>query len=279
MSEPLTIAAAQSRIEPDVHANGRHIRDLVRQAADRGARLVQFPEGALSGYVKAQVTGWDDVDWAAVRGEIEATAALCAALGVWVVVGCNHRLTPPHRPHNSLYVISDKGRVETRYDKRLLSFAEINDWYSPGFEPCVFEAGGYRFGCALCIEIHFTEIFTEYERLGVDAVLFSTYAEDPMFRVQAQGHAAGNNMWISLVTPAQCSPGLASGLIGPDGGVIASCDRDGEPGLAYAVLDRAAAEFDIALNKARPWRTRARNGRIYQERRVDDARSRDRTAI
>ena len=279
MDQPLTVAVAQSRIVADVRENGRHVRDLLRRAAADGARLVQFPEGALSGYVKAQVAAWETVDWPALAEEIAATAALCGELGVWAVVGCNHRLTPPNRPHNSLLVLSDRGRVAGRYDKRLLSFSEISDWYTPGFEPCVFEAGGYRFGCALCIEIHFTEIFAAYERLGVDAILFSAYAKDPMFRVQAQGHAAGNNVWIGLATPAQCSPGLASGWIGPDGGVVTSCDRDGEPGLAYAVLDRRAAEFDIPLTKARPWRTRARQGDIYRAARVDDPRSRDRTIV
>lgn len=277
MSQPFPIAAAQSRIGRDVRENGRHICDLAAQAAGGGAKLVQFPEGALSGYVKAQVKSWEDVDWPAVREEIEAIAAFCAQRGLWVVVGCNHRLTPPHRPHNSLLVISDQGRVETRYDKRLLSYSEINDWYTPGFEPCVFDVGGYRFGCALCIEVHFAEIFAEYERLGVDAVLFSAYAEDPMFRVQAQGHAAGNNIWIGLVVPAQCSPGLASMLIGPDGNIVAACAGNGEPGLAHAVLDRRAPNFDIAINKARPWRATARLGDIYARRRVDDPRSRDRT--
>lgn len=29
-----------------------------------------------------------------------------------------HPLTPPNRPHNSLYVVNDKGRLVTRYDKR-----------------------------------------------------------------------------------------------------------------------------------------------------------------
>jgi hypothetical protein len=31
------------------------------------------------------------------------------------VLGSAHPLTPPHRPHNSLYVISDQGHVVNRY--------------------------------------------------------------------------------------------------------------------------------------------------------------------
>src|SRR4051794_30635780 len=102
----LTIASAQSHITADVHANGLHVRELMTKAKALGARLVHFPEGALSGYVKTEIQTWDAVDWPALHAELEATAAHASELGVWVVLGANHRLTPPHRPHNSLYVIS-----------------------------------------------------------------------------------------------------------------------------------------------------------------------------
>jgi hypothetical protein len=42
-------------------------------------------------------------------------------------------------------------------------------------------------------------------------------------------------------------------------------------------LDRAAPEFHIALDLARPWRTQANQDDIYRNRRVEDARSTDRT--
>jgi predicted amidohydrolase len=71
-------------------------------AADSGARLIHLPEGALSGYVKTQITSWDVVDWEAQRAALEQVMRAAARLRLWVVVGCNHRLTPPHRPHNSL---------------------------------------------------------------------------------------------------------------------------------------------------------------------------------
>ena len=148
----------------------------------------------------------------------DATADLARELGLWVVVGSSHRLTPPHRPHNSLYVISDRGEVATRYDKRFLSHTEITGWHTPGREPCVFEVDGWRFGCALCIEVHFPEVFREYAELGVDCVLFSAYADDPMFGIQAQGYAASHSYWVSVSIPTQMSRGLTSRLIAPTRG-------------------------------------------------------------
>lgn len=277
--ESIRIAMVQSSITRDVRANGAEIRRMMALAAQAGAALVQFPEGALSGYIKAQINAWEEVDWHAQRAELEATMQAAQRLGVWVVLGCNHRLTPPARPHNSLYVISPEGRIATRYDKRRCSNSEISDWYSPGFEPIVFEAGGFRFGCALCIEIQFPDLFMEYERLGADAVLFSSYSRDPIFAVQAQGYAAAATLWISMVVPAICSDSAPSRLIGPNGRELARCSVDARSEFAVATLDRTDPALDVALNRARPWRATARLGDIYRNRRIDDERSRDRTTI
>lgn len=51
----LMVAVAQSSITADPRANGSGIRSAMRRAAAHGARLIQFPEGALSGYAKEQI--------------------------------------------------------------------------------------------------------------------------------------------------------------------------------------------------------------------------------
>lgn len=269
----LRIATAQSLITANVAANGQHIRDLMVETKAAGARLVHFPEGALSGYVKAQVRNWEAVDWRLIQAELEAICALARDLDLWVVLGCNHRLTAPNRPHNSLYVISATGDIVTRYDKRFCSHTEIADWYSPGTETVVFEIDGVRFGCALCIEIQFPELFAENARLGVECIVLSAYAEDPMFAVLAQAHAATNNVWLSLATPAQCGAALPSQLIGPDGNVLTKAPERAEPCLIQGSIDRDDARFAIALTKARPWRQVARQGDIYRSDAGSDPRS------
>ncbi len=271
--DQLTIAIAQSWIAPGVLQNGEHIRELMAQAKNDGARLIHFPEGALSGYVKAQIQGWDRVNWDQVRAELLNIMEAAKQLALWTVVGCNHRLKEPHRPHNSLFVISDTGQLITRYDKRFCSHSEITDWYSPGRHPRLFEVDGFKLGCALCIEIQFPEIFSEYERLGVDGVLFSAYSNDVMFWTQAQGHAVSNNIWVSVSTPAQCGNALNGGLIGPDGHSIVRCAATTIPCLQLAELDRQSPDLQIALTKARPWRCKARQGDIYRSGAERDERS------
>jgi predicted amidohydrolase len=271
----LPVAVAQPTMTADARENGRTVRRMMREAADAGARLVQFPEGMLSGYAKAQVQDWADVDWPAVREELDAVAALAAELSLWVVLGSAHSLTAPHRPHNSVYVISDEGRLVDRYDKRICSHTEITRFYTPGFEPVVFDVDGFRFGLAVCIEVNFPDLFSEYERLGVDCLLLSAYPVDSIFDTKAQAYAAINSYWVAVSVPAQCADLFSSSLIAPDGQRLALVE--GKDGLVVGLLDRDDRSLDVALNLARPWRAVARAGEIYEERRVTDARSRVRT--
>ena len=282
MADSIRMAAAQSPVGPDPVTNGESIRALMHSAAQQGARLIHFPEGAATGYVPAgpeAKTGCWQVDWAAAREQLELTAALAGELGLWTVLGGNHQLTGTNRPHNSLYVISDEGQLVGRYDKRLCSYNEITNWYSPGFGPLAFDVDGFRFGCALCIEINFPELFMDYRANGVDCVLFSSYSQDPVFDVMARGHAAANNLWISVSVPAHCAAAMSAGVIGPHGIRLASCPADDQPALACVDLDRTDPALDVALNKARPWRVVSREGRIYQDHRVEDPRSTDRASF
>ncbi|KAF1046843.1 MAG: hypothetical protein GAK38_02242 [Xylophilus sp.] len=46
----LRVALAQTLVAFDARENGAQIRAFMRQAADAGARPIQFTEGAMSGY-------------------------------------------------------------------------------------------------------------------------------------------------------------------------------------------------------------------------------------
>ena len=244
------VATTQPIAGVDVRRNGDAVRDLTRRAAASHARVLHFPEGFLSGYAKELISDWADVDWIAVRSEIDLIAALAADLGLWVVLGSAHPLNPPHRPHNSLYVISEQGRIVDRYDKRICSNTEITSFYSPGFEPVVFDVDGYRFGCMICIEVNFPHLFTEYERLGVDCLLLSAWPVDSIFLTKARAHAAINNYWLSLAAPAQSLGLMRSTIIGPDGSDLAAVETPAEP--AVVTLDRHAPEFSSSRRSRSP---------------------------
>lgn len=249
----------------------------MQKAAAKRARLVQFPEGMLSGYAKEQIADWSQVDWGVVRAELEQMMALAAELRLWVVLGSAHPLTPPHRPHNSLYVISDAGELVDRYDKRFCSHTEINHFYSPGSDPVVFDVDGYRFGCMICVEVNFPHLFSQYERLGVECLLLSAYPVDSIFELKARAYAAINCYWVALSLPAQTLDLMPAGLITPAG--IYAAQVTGRAELAVITLDRDDPALTVPLRHARPWRATALKGDIYRTRAVTDPRSTNRRSL
>lgn len=276
-TKPFRIAMAQLPVTGDARKNGTAVRQAMHEAAKGGARLIQFPEGMLSGYAKNPIMDWAEVDRQTVREELEITMALAAELKIWVVLGSAHPLTPPHWPHNSLYIISDEGKLVNRYDKRLVSHTEVTRFYTPGYEPVIFEVDGLRFGCIICVEINFPKLFIAYEALGVDCMLMSAYPVDSIFYTKLRGYAAIHCYWISLSTPAETASLMMSGLIGPDGETLNQIET--EYGVVFGELDRNAPTFDIPINKARPWRASVAADPAYQTRHLNDPRSVNRTCL
>lgn len=290
----IRIAVAQNRVcedpgnSADLEKCGSEVRGLIRRAHQKGARLVHFPEGAMcsphklimsvNGPEEVGPADWNRANWDALQSQLRATAALAKELNVWVVLGSVHRLTPPNRPHNSLYVIDDNGTVVTRYDERMLSSTKISHMYSPGSTPVTFEVDGFRFGCSLGMEVHFPELFIEYERLDVDCVLFSTVGpptpySNEVFATEAQAHAATNSYWVSYATSAQDAVSAPSGVISPEGQWLGKCPKEDAAAVVVVDLDGNAENF------ARPWRRKARSG-IYDAHVVrDDPRSEERVGF
>ncbi|MFB9314027.1 carbon-nitrogen hydrolase family protein [Nocardioides plantarum] len=275
MADTLRLAIAQLPVTGDPRRNGAAVREAMREAAGQGARLLQLPEGLLSGYALNPVQDWAEVDWDVVRDELDSITRLAGELRLWVVLGSAHPLTPPRWPHNSLYVVSDEGAVVTRYDKRFVSHTEATRFYTAGSDPVTFEVDGFRFGCVICVEINFPELFIEYAGLGVDCVLLSAYPVDAIFAVKARAYAALHCSWVTLSTPSDTASFIASSAFAPNGDVLG--EVAGSEGLLVVDLDRTAPELQVALTKARPWRAAVSADPTYRSGAPDDARSVDRT--
>ncbi len=253
----LRIAVAQSTVREDptdvdgLRASALEVRRFMKDAAEAGARLVHFTEGAIcfpSKYVMSELgpdevgpADWTKAEWAVLQEELEKIAVLSGKLGIWTVIPSVHQLPAPTRPYNSMYVVSDQGKVVSRYDERMLSTTKATWMYSTGEGPGTFEVDGWRFGLALGLDVLFPEIFTEYDRLDVDGVLVS-YATTGVSRnaqvgVQARGTAANNTCWVSMAAPANPGAGLNSGVIDPRGDWVLECPADGTPGVAVIELE------------------------------------------
>jgi len=76
------------------------------------------------------------------------------------------------KPQNVMLVCSPEGKILAEYAKiHLFIPGEEDKVFSPGEKTVTFEYQGLKFGCAICFDLRFPELFREYLKEGVDCVL------------------------------------------------------------------------------------------------------------
>jgi deaminated glutathione amidase len=305
----LTIATCQFSVGADIDDNARQIKQLMTRASRRGARVVHFPEGALSGYAGIDFPTFDGFDWPALRQATAEVAAQARQLGIWTVLGSSHQLTGTNKPHNSLYVISDAGELVDRYDKRFCAGdagGQTGDLahYSPGSHFSVWTVDGISCGALICHDYRYPELYREYARRGVQLMFHSFHAArgTPEFLQESAlalgaryrhlnpaatftypgitmpatmtAAAAANHVWISCPNssaPESCWPAF---FVRADG-VTTGRLRRNVPGLLISTIDTGAELYDSTA----AWRQRAIAGTLHSGELVNDPRSADRTSF
>ena len=149
---PEPIRAALAQMNPtvgDVEGNAARIRDLIGRARDEGARLVVFPELALTGYPPEDLllkTHFFGAVEAALRDLASSAREIVAVVGY------------PERKddvYNSAAVLAD-GEVAAVYRKMHLPNYGVFDeqrYFQAGSEPATFELNGVTFGLTVCEDI------------------------------------------------------------------------------------------------------------------------------
>jgi len=285
----LTLATCQFPVSGDPLANAGHILSQMALARRRGADLVHFPECSLSGYAGIQLDSTAAIDWELLRQQTERIMARAGELGVWVVLGSTHRLSGEHKPHNSLYVIDDHGRLITRYDKRFCCGrgdpepTEDLAHYAPGSQFITFDCHGVHIGLLICHDFRYPELYREYKRRGVELVLHSYhnanmqpdklayYQEQVTFTMQAA--AASNFLWISA-NNSSAPAAWPSFVVNPAGSVVGRLRRH-RASILLTSIDTAADIWDASLY----WREQCLAGVLHSGEAVSDPRSDDRTTL
>lgn len=281
-SGTLRIATCQFAVGESVPRNAQAIRQFLKKAKKAGAEIVHFSECALSGYVGADFPSFEGYDWVLLKDETQSIMSLAAELGLWVVLGSSHPLTPPHRPHNSLYLISPEGRIADRYDKRFCTPGDL-DHFTPGNRFVTFEINGVKCALLICFDLRFPELYRGLFKLGVQCVFQSFYnarqrgpsVHTHIMRQTMQCHAATNHLWVSMTNSCAPFSPYPSCFIEPDG-VIAEQLRPNRPGMMVNTVDLAEDFYDPMAG----FREMAVAGRLTNgQGQIDDPRSRDTSSL
>jgi deaminated glutathione amidase len=303
----LTVATCQFPIDSDVRKNLRYVTRQIRVARDRGAHVAHFPEACLSGYAGVDFASYEGFDWALLRECTQRVLDLARQYRLWVVLGSTHRLTGRHKPHNSLYVVDDQGRIVDRYDKMFCAgdrSEETGDLahYSPGHHFSVFSIRGVRCGALICHDYRYPELYREYKHRGVRLVFHSFHAgnispsrfadmrgdvgEDfgrfnpgatiPGITMPATmiAEAANNHVWISCPNSSARESCWPSFFVRPDG-VVTGRLRRNTAGVLVSEVDTDEPVYDSTVN----WRDRAMDGVLHSGTLVRDERSDERTRL
>jgi predicted amidohydrolase len=299
----VNVATCQFPVSAEIRANLRFVLGQLQAAADRGAHVAHFPEGALSGYAGTDFETFDGFAWDQLQQATTQILDRARELGLWVVLGSAHQLTGDHKPHNSLYVISDAGKIVDRYDKRFCGGSDLTH-YTPGDHGVSWTINGVRCGALICYDYRFPELHRQYKREGVDLLFHSFHAASASAdRIAAIGAAIGpelaplnraatftypaitmpaamtaaaaaSHVWISCPNssrPESCWPAF---MVRADGITVGRLRRN-RPGVLLTAVDTARELYDSAA----AWRNRALAGEFHSGTLVTDPRSADRTTL
>jgi predicted amidohydrolase len=303
----LTVATCQFPISSDIRSNLRYVSRQIRTAKDRSADVAHFPEACLSGYAGVDFASFEGFDWSLLEECTRRVLDLARESGIWIILGSSHRLTAPHKPHNSLYIIDDRGEIVDRYDKMFCAGdpsekTEDLAHYSPGDHFIIFTIKGVRCGALICHDYRYPELYREYKRRGVQLVFHSYHAGNiPPERFRAMreqvgdglqwlnpgatipgitmpatmiAEAANNHVWISCPNSSARESCLPSFFVRPDG-VVAGRLRHNSAGVLISEVDTDEEIYDSTV----AWRDRAMDGILHSGTHVRDKRSEERTRL
>lgn len=242
-----TIAAVQMDCQlGKVQTNLEVVRANLRQAAQLGAKLVLFPECALTGY------SFESLEEALPHAQplpgptSEILARDCQELQVFAVVGLLERGAQGEL-FNACVLVGPSGLV-ARYRKIHLPFMGVDRFATPGDQPfAVHDLGGLRLGLCICYDSSFPESARILTLLGADLIALPTNwptgARSTACLI-APARALENHIFFAAVNRVGQERGFHfighSQLLSPEGEILAGPVGD-QPTILLATITPALA--------------------------------------
>jgi len=248
----MIVALASPRPAASLDDGLARVERLIAEAAGRRAAIVCFPEAYLPG-LRGQDFEVPPFERADQERALEASAGWARRHAIAVILGME-RLTDEGR-QVAAFVIDSDGSLLGFQTKNQLDPSEDRH-YVPGAGRRLFEAGGVRFGVAICHEgwrypetvrwaavrgakIVFHPQHTGGERGGVRLTEWGSAAA-PYYEKAMMCRGLENTIYFASVNYALRFPESATSLIDPDGRCQAFLQY-GEEGVLAVEIDTARA--------------------------------------
>lgn len=227
----LRVAAVQMRSTRDLDQNIGKIKESLAKCAKEGARVVVFPECALTGYFDNAFMQTFTAEQLA-NAERQVSEA-CREHNVYAVLGTPTR--EGDRLYNSAVVITPEGKTLARYHKVQLA----ESWPTAGNELLLFHIDGVPASIIVCHDERYPELVRLPVLAGARVVFYVSHesglakeSKIAPYRAQIQARAVENTVYIVQANaPANSDATGSHGqsrVIAPDGNLVAEASIFGE---------------------------------------------------
>jgi predicted amidohydrolase len=230
----------------DFRANLARVLGLTHEAATRGARLVVFPEVALSGYVITPEEA-DGLAQPVPGPATEAVSQVCLQDDVHVVLGLLERDTDGLL-FNTSVLLGPQGLL-SHYRKTHLPLLGVDRYLASGDAfPLPVETPAGRIGLLICYDLRFPEPCRVLALLGAQLIALSTAWPSAGILYpdyMARSRAAENRIY--LIAANRCGEERGTRYLGrsvivaPDGTILAEGTTDLEQ-ILYGEIDPALSD-------------------------------------
>jgi predicted amidohydrolase len=222
----------------------------IEEAGRLGARIVCLPETGIPGH-RVQRTPVPDVSNEGLDAGLAVVADTARRVGLTVIVG-TERHVPGGREIVSVVFGADGSSLGEQVKTQIDPSEEMD--YVPGTGRRVFTVDGLTFGIAICHEaFRYPEITRSLVLAGAQVVFVPHFVttddgslptswcdpSNPYNEKALMIRALENSVYIAQADSAGPDQGSITGIVGPDGSLVAS--------LAYGQVGVVAADIDLDL--------------------------------
>ncbi len=224
------------------------LEKMVKEAADKGAEIICFPESYIPGYPLREYHV-EERSPEKMRLALDKACEIAATNNIAIILPMDWY--SPKGLLNIAHVISKKGEVLGYQTKNQLDPSEDNIWV-PGEERHLFEVNGLKFGITICHEgFRYPESVRWAARNDAKVVFHPHCAgsnisgvqltewghkDNPYYEKAIMLRAMENTIYFASSNYAFRYPESASSLIAPDGHCVAF-QSYGEPGVIVAEIE------------------------------------------
>lgn len=241
--------------------NDLQVRELVREAIGRRARLICLPEcfnfrGPVQDLKQMERLS-EEIPGPSTRPLI----SLAKTHRVYILAGSVFEKVPGQRKaYNTSIVIDPRGQIVARYRKIHLFTARIGprsireeDLFLPGRTGAAARIGTVKMGLSLCYDLRFPRLYEGYRRQGCQLLAvpsaFTRRTGEAHWEILLRARAIENLSYV--VAPNQAGPSSAvtyghSMIVGPWGEVLARASAN-RPEVITATVDQKAVGKAMAI--------------------------------